>query len=127
MSADGRTILIIEDNEQNLYLMRFLLEKNGFRVVSASDGRSGLDQASREPPDGILLDIQLPAMDGYEVATRLRTNRALDAVPIIAVTSFALVGDREKCLAAGATDYIEKPIDPEVFVDRVRARLRKTT
>lgn len=112
-------ILIIEDNEQNLYLMRFLLEGRGLRVAEARDGASGIESALRLRPRAILLDIQLPGMTGYEVCERLRGHAALAATPIIAVTSYAMPGDRERALAAGVNDYIEKPIDPEVFVDQV--------
>ncbi len=117
------TILIIEDNEQNLYLMRFLLERHGFVVVAAQDGREGIDLAKELVPTMILLDIQLPSLDGYAVARELRSHVELRALPIVAVTSYAMPGDREKCLAAGATDYIEKPIDPETFVDQIRQHL----
>lgn len=113
------TILIIEDNEQNLYLMTFLLEKNGLTVSAATTGRQGIDAARALVPSLILLDIQLPEMDGYAVAKELRTCPALAATPIIAVTSYAMVGDRERALAVGATDYIEKPIDPSSFVAQV--------
>lgn len=116
-------ILVIEDNLQNLYLVRFLLEKNGFEVAEARDGRTGLDFVATTVPDVILLDIQLPEMSGYAVAKELRKNAALRSVPIIAVTSFAMVGDRERCLEAGASDYIEKPIDPAEFVAKIRAHL----
>jgi CheY-like chemotaxis protein len=117
------TLLVIEDNEQNLYLMRYLLEKSGFSVVAAPDGQRGIDLASRVRPDLILLDIQLPLMDGYAVAAAIRRDPALAATPIIAVTSYAMPGDREKCLEAGATDYMEKPIDPSALVERVRRHL----
>jgi len=116
-------ILIIEDNEQNLYLMRFLLEQHGYRVLTAMDGREGIELALQAHPAVILLDIQLPSMDGYAVARELRTHAELRATPIVAVTSYAMPGDREKCLAAGATDYIEKPIDPDAFVGQIRAHL----
>lgn len=120
----GRTkILIIEDNPQNLYLMRFLLEHGGLDVVAATDGREGIEMATEEMPDAILLDIQLPLLDGYAVARELRKKRELDPVPIIAVTSYAMPDDRGKCLAAGATGYIEKPIDPEKFVEQIRGFL----
>ena len=109
-------LLIIEDNEQNMYLMRFLLEKAGFTVEGAEDGRKGIELALRCRPEAILLDIQLPGMDGYAVAAALKREDELAGVPIIAVTSYAMVGDRERVLAAGATGYIEKPIDPETFV-----------
>lgn len=117
------TILIIEDNEQNLYLMRFLLERHGFAVEAATDGRQGIELARRLVPAMILLDIQLPLLDGYAVARELRSHADLQDIPIVAVTSYAMPGDREKCLAAGATDYVEKPIDPETFVSRIRHHL----
>lgn len=114
-----KTVLLIEDNAQNSYLTTFLLESQGFAVVSASDGASGIELAQQTLPDLILLDIQLPMMDGYEVARALRTIESLKLTPIVAVTSYAMVGDREKCLAAGCNGYIEKPINPETFVAEV--------
>lgn len=120
-----KTLLIIEDNEQNMYMMRFLLEKNDFTVVGAKDGKEGVETARRILPLAILLDIQLPEMDGYAVAAELRKDNALQAVPIIAVTSYAMVGDREKVMAAGATGYIEKPINPETFVAEIVSYLPK--
>jgi CheY-like chemotaxis protein len=119
----NNTLLIIEDNEQNLYLMRFLLEKNGFTIIAAMDGRKGIEMALTHKPDAILLDIQLPEMDGYAVARELKKHPEMDNVPIIAVTSYAMVGDRENVLAAGATGYIEKPINPETFVAEIRKYL----
>lgn len=119
-------LLIIEDNEQNLYLMRFLLEKNGFTVISAENGREGIEKALLHRPMGILLDIQLPEMDGYAVAAELKKHPELDGVPVIAVTSYAMMGDRERILAAGATGYIEKPINPETFVDEIIHHLPKS-
>lgn len=116
-------VLVIEDNEQNLYLMRFLLEKNGFIVLEATDGVRGVEMAKEAKPDLILLDIQLPRMDGYTVARELRKNNALDGIPIVAVTSYAMVGDRERILAAGADGYIEKPIDPERFIGQITKHL----
>ena len=113
-------ILIIEDNEQNLYLMRFLLTKYGFTVFEATDGIKGLEMAKKIKPYLILLDIQLPAMDGYEVARELRKNDDLTGTTIVAVTSYAMVGDRERILEAGADGYIEKPIDPERFVEQIK-------
>jgi CheY-like chemotaxis protein len=113
-------ILIIEDNEQNLYLMRFLLTKYGFTVFEATDGIKGLEMAKKIKPYLILLDIQLPAMDGYEVARELRKNDDLAGTIIVAVTSYAMVGDRERILEAGADGYIEKPIDPEKFVEQIK-------
>jgi two-component system cell cycle response regulator DivK len=118
-----RTVLLIEDNEQNRYLATYLLEQHGYHVISAIDGRRGLELAQTLVPDVILLDIQLPTMDGYEVASALRTIASLRNTPIIAVTSYAMMGDREKALAAGCNGYIEKPIDPETFVSEIAAYL----
>jgi two-component system, cell cycle response regulator DivK len=115
----SRTLLIIEDNADNFYLMRFLLEKSGFTVVGVDNGPDGIETALRMIPDGILLDIQLPGMDGYTVAQELVKHHELDGKPIIAVTSYAMVGDRERALAAGAIGYIEKPIDPDTFVGEI--------
>ncbi len=116
-------ILVIEDNEQNLYLVRFILEKRGYEVIAARDGRTGLGLAGQVDPDLIILDIQLPGMDGYAVAQELRANPALADVPVLAVTSYAMAGDREEILAVGCTGYIEKPINPETFVDDVEEYL----
>jgi two-component system cell cycle response regulator DivK len=117
------TLLIIEDNEQNYYMMRFLLEKNGFTVIGAETGREGIEKALMYKPQAILLDIQLPEMDGYAVATEIRKNAEISEIPIIAVTSYAMMGDRERILAAGANGYIEKPINPETFVGEIKGYL----
>ncbi|MDO9176624.1 MAG: response regulator [Actinomycetota bacterium] len=117
MSAN---ILLIEDNEQNRYLATFLLEHHGYRVLAAIDGLSGLQLAESTVPDLILLDIQLPLMDGYEVARGLREMPATREVPIVAVTSHAMSGDREKAFAAGCNGYIEKPINPDTFVAEIQ-------
>jgi CheY-like chemotaxis protein len=114
-------VLVIEDNEQNLYLVRFLLEARGHRVAEARDGPEGIAAARAATPDIILLDIQLPQMDGYAVARTLRAMPALDAVPIVAVTSYAMNGDWVKALASGCDAYIEKPIDPDTFAAEVAA------
>jgi two-component system, cell cycle response regulator DivK len=118
-----RRVLIIEDNEQNLYLLRFILERHGYDVEAALDGREGIDKAMRVRPDLILLDVQLPVMDGYAVARHLRTNPDLARTPIVAVTSYAMMGDREKALESGCTGYIEKPINPDTFMVQVEAHL----
>lgn len=112
-------ILLIEDNEQNRYLTTFLLEKNGYTVFCAVDGPQGIDLARKIQPQLILLDIQLPSMDGYAVARALRANPALTRTPLVAVTSYAMPGDREKALEAGCDGYIEKPINPSTFVSEV--------
>jgi two-component system cell cycle response regulator DivK len=115
----SRTVLLIEDNEQNAYLVSILLTPRGYRVITAEDGAKGLELALTVQPDVILLDIQLPTMDGYAVARRLRELDALRDIPIIAVTSYAMHGDREKALEAGCTGYIDKPIEPETFATEV--------
>lgn len=122
-----RSALLIEDNEQNRYLATFLLERHGYRVVAAADGRAALSALRGFTPDVILLDIQLPGMDGYEVARLLRELDTLRATPIIAVTSYAMLGDREKALAAGCNGYIEKPIDPDTFIREIEQVLVATT
>jgi two-component system, cell cycle response regulator DivK len=116
-------ILVIEDNEQNLYLLTFILEKAGYRVVSARNGLEGIEMARRERPAAILLDIQLPVMDGYEVARKLRQTEEACHIPIVAVTSYAMVGDREKALESGCTGYLEKPINLLTFVHEVERYL----
>ncbi len=114
-----KKVLIVEDNENNLYLMRFMLEKSGYQVVVAKDGTTGIDMVNKERPDVVLMDIQLPDFDGMETTRRIRAFPDNSKVPIIAVTSYAMVGDREKALAAGCTGYIEKPINPETFIAQV--------
>ncbi len=118
------TILLIEDNNQNRYLTTFILEQRGHEVVPAVSGPDGLVLAAKIRPDLILLDIQLPGMDGHAVARALKSDPHLKHIPIIAVTSYAMVGDREKSLEAGAEGYIEKPINPETFVDEIERFLR---
>ncbi|HOG12359.1 MAG TPA: response regulator, partial [Smithellaceae bacterium] len=109
--------------EQNLYLVRFILEKNGYTVHAAMDGQTGIDMAAALKPDMILLDIQLPVMDGYAVARNLRANPELAAIPIVAVTSHAMVGDRDKAMEVGCNGYIEKPINPDTFMSEVERHL----
>jgi len=108
-------ILYIEDNDNNFYLVNFILNSKGYRVTRAHDGVEGIDLATKMDTALILLDIQLPVMDGYAVARELRKNATLAKVPIIALTSYAMAGDREKALDAGCNGYIEKPINPQTF------------
>lgn len=117
-------ILVIEDNEQNLYLVTFILKAHGYEVAQARHGREGIELAGQIEPALILLDIQLPVLDGYGVAKELRSNPALADVPIVAVTSYAMVGDRERILGAGCQGYIEKPIDPGTFMDQIERYLQ---
>lgn len=115
--------LLIEDNPRNAYLLRYILEHAGFSVDHAGDGPLALKKAETETYRLVILDIQLPGMDGYAVAQALRCQPRTRDLPIIAVTSHAMVGDRERALAAGCDAYIEKPIDPISFVDEIREAL----
>lgn len=120
------TILVIEDNEKNLYLVTFILEKYDYKVVQARDGQTGIALARQIKPDLILLDIQLPIMDGYAVAHELTVDGELGVIPVVAVTSYAMQGDRERILAAGCVGYIEKPIDPRTFMTEISRYLPGT-
>jgi len=117
--------LLVEDNENNRYLLTLLLDAENISVIVAENGHIGLKMARSEHPDCILLDIQMPEMDGYELATRLKADAELAAIPIIGVSSFAMPGDREKAMRMGFAGYIEKPVDPEHFVETVRRILGK--
>ena len=112
-------ILVIEDNPLNLELITYLLQAFHYTVFSATDGGEGLEIAARERVDLIICDVHLPKLDGYEVALRLKEHPELQKTPLIAVTALAMVGDREKLLAAGFDGYISKPITPEIFVGQV--------
>lgn len=116
-------ILVIEDNPANLELMRYLLEAFEYRVSVAPDGEQAIEAARLQRPDLILCDIHLPGIDGYEVVRRLRVDRDLARIPVVAVTALAMVGDRDRILATGFDGYLSKPIDPETFVPQVRAFL----
>ncbi len=115
----SKKTLLIEDNAQNSYLATYLLEKNGYQVTHAADGLKAIEMAKSSNFELILLDIQLPSMDGYSVARSLREIKSMAAIPIIAVTSYAMVGDKEKAFAAGCNGYIEKPIDPDRFISEI--------
>lgn len=118
-----KKVLVVEDNDQNRYLVRFILEDQGFDVHEVETGAKALEAVKDVNPDLILLDIQLPDMDGYEIAAALREGGHVDETPIIAVTSYAMPGDREKVLDAGCTGYIEKPIEPSAFAAEVARTL----
>jgi two-component system cell cycle response regulator DivK len=119
MNNMNANILYIEDNEQNIYLVTFLLKTKGYNVLQAREGQEGINIAFRVKPDLILLDIQLPTMDGYTVARLVRENPDLKRTPIVALTSYAMPGDREKALASGCTGYLEKPINPDTFLTQI--------
>ncbi|MBI4791146.1 MAG: response regulator [Chloroflexi bacterium] len=116
-------ILVIEDNATNLELMLYLLQAFGYQVASAPDGETGIELARRASPDLIICDIGLPGMDGFAVAARLKDHPALRTIPLVAVTALAMVGDRDRVLAAGFDGYIPKPIEPETFVRQVEKYL----
>jgi len=112
-------VLLVEDNENNRYLARYLLERAGFEVEVAVDGRRGLERARAGRFDLVLLDIQMPEMDGYELAAALRADPATARIPIVGVSSFAMAGDRAKAMQLGFAGYIEKPIDPATFAEEI--------
>jgi two-component system, cell cycle response regulator DivK len=120
-----KTALIIEDNDNNLELIRFILEQAGYNTRFAMTGLEGVQQATTIPPDFIILDIQLPDINGLEVLKRIRAHPIGAAVPIIAMTSYAMAGDRERLLAEGCTAYIEKPIDPTLVIAQIEEALSK--
>jgi CheY-like chemotaxis protein len=115
MAATAR-ILIVEDNPDNMMLMAYLLRAGGYVPATATDGAEGVRVAGDERPDLILLDIQLPGMDGYEVVAALRAQPQAEARRIVAVTAFAMVGDEERIMASGFDGYMTKPLVPETFV-----------
>src|SRR5712691_3029016 len=116
-------VLVIEDNPASLDLMVYLLKAFGHTPLSARDGLEGIEAARRERPDLILCDIQLPGADGVEVCRQLKQDPALKAIPLVAVTAYAMVGDREKLLAEGFNGYLSKPINPQTFIEQVKPYL----
>lgn len=117
-------VLLIEDSPANLALITYLVRAYGHTIATATDGLTGVEKALADPYDLILCDLALPKLDGYGVVTRLKAEPATRDVPIIAVTASAMVGDRDKVLAAGFDGYITKPIAPETFVGEVEAFAR---
>ncbi len=113
-------ILVVEDQEDNRIILRDLLASAGYDVIEALNGRDGVGLAESEKPDLILMDIQLPVMDGYEATRRIKANPALESIPVIAVTSYALSGDEAKAKAAGCDGYVTKPFRPRDLLAKVR-------
>ena len=113
------TVLVIEDTEDNRVLITALLTRGGYRTIEAINGKMGVEMTFRECPDIILLDIQLPDIDGMEVLRQIRASKSNHSIPIIAMTSYAMAGDRDRLVAAGCTGYIEKPIDPMRVLDQI--------
>jgi len=120
-----KRILVIEDNPVNLELMTDLLEGFGFTVLAARGGAQGIDLVRQEKLDLIICDVQMPGMDGYEVANYLKRDPMLRRIPLVAVTALAMVGDRESVLTAGFDGYIDKPISPELFRKQVEGFMEK--
>ena len=114
------TILFIEDNLDNYELVRFLLVQEGFSVLGAGDGRTGLDMARERHPNLILLDLSLPEINGWQIAKLLKADPDTRTIPVVALTGHTLPGDREKALDAGCDEYISKPLDIPEFLDVVR-------
>jgi two-component system cell cycle response regulator DivK len=116
----SRRILVVEDHEENRRIMRDLLTAAGYEMLEALTGEEGIVLAERERPDLILMDIQLPGLDGYETTRRIKAQPALRAIPIIAVTSYALSGDDVKALEAGCDAYVTKPFSPRALLAKMR-------
>ena len=116
----SKKILVVEDTEDNRQILRDLLGMAGYDMIEAHDGAEGVAQATAHKPDLILMDIQMPVMDGYEATRQIKANPELKAIPIVAVTSYALSGDEEKARAAGCDGYIAKPYSPRQMLAKVR-------
>ena len=117
------TVLIVEDNPNNRMIMRDMMEVQGYKTMEALDGPAGLEMALRHMPDLILMDVQLPGMDGYEVTRRLKSQDVTKTIPVIAVTSFAMKGEEDRARQAGCDAYISKPIDIHKLVETVKGLL----
>jgi CheY-like chemotaxis protein len=121
--TDPRTVLIVEDNPRNRRLVRDVLAHAGFRTLEAETAEDGLELAQEHPPDLVLMDIQLPGIDGVEALGRLRADRRTAAIPVIALTAFAMKEDRDRFDAAGFDAYVEKPVDVRALPGQVAALL----
>lgn len=119
----SKRILVVEDQEDNRRIVRDLLTSAGYEMIEATTGEDGVALAESERPDLILMDIQLPGLDGYEATRRIKANPALRAIPIIAVTSYALSGDDVKALQVGCDDYVTKPFSPRALLGKIREYL----
>jgi two-component system cell cycle response regulator DivK len=116
----SKCILVVEDHEDNRQILRDLLASSDFEIIEAWDGETALTMAAAKRPDLILMDIQLPGLDGYEVTRRIKADPQLQHIPIIAVTSYALSGDDEKARVAGCNDYVTKPYSPRKLMAKIR-------
>ena len=118
-----KRILVIEDQEDNLQIVRDILTNEGYQIIEAQDGEAGVKAATVERPDLILMDIQLPLLDGYEATRRIKADPALSAIPIIVVTSYSLSGDEAKARSAGCDAYVSKPYSPRQLLAKIREYL----
>ena len=118
-----RHILVVEDQEDNRQIVRDLLTANDYEMTEAENGEEALAAVAKDRPDLILMDIQLPVMDGYEVTRRIKADPSLSSIPVIAVTSYALSGDEEKARAAGCDDFVPKPFSPRQLLAKIRQYL----
>jgi two-component system cell cycle response regulator DivK len=118
--AMTKRILVVEDQEDNRQILRDLLANAGYEMLEAEDGEQALVQAAKHRPDLILMDIQLPILDGYEATRRIKADAALKAIPVIVVTSYALSGDEDKARAAGCDAYVAKPYSPRALLAKIR-------
>lgn len=123
----GSLILIVEDNDKNLKLARDLLQHDGFQTLEADTATAGIALAEQHAPDLILMDIQLPDMDGVTALGRLRESATTRSIPVVALTAFAMAADRERLLAAGFDGYLAKPVDIHAFSDSVREYCGEST
>lgn len=121
-----KTALIIEDNHDNMVLITRLLEKSGYLTLQAMTGLEGFEMARQKRPDFIILDIQLPDIEGTDVLKKIRSSEIGNSIPVIAMTSYAMSGDREKLLSAGCDGYIEKPIDPALVISQIKSFIGET-
>lgn len=119
-----KKILIVDDDVSGLYMLSFLLKSHNYEILEASNGLEGLKKAHELNPDAILLDIQMPQMNGFEVCTLLKNEEKMKEIPIILFTSYAMVGHKKKAIEAGADGYIEKPVNPDVFVSQVESIIK---
>ena len=117
---EKKKVLVIDDNKKNRYLVSYLLEKEGFEVIIATNGLEGIETAKKQQVDLIIMDIKMPKMDGHETTRRIRRLKKYKSIPIIALTSYAMMEDKEKAIKAGCTGYMSKPITPEIFTEEIK-------
>jgi two-component system cell cycle response regulator DivK len=119
----SKRILVVEDQEDNRQIIRDMLSATDYEITEAENGEEALAAVAKQRPDLILMDIQMPVLDGYEATRRIKADPALRAIPIIAITSYALSGDEQKARAAGCDDYVPKPYSPRQLLAKIRQYL----